>query len=124
MYAARPVGAEDNGLFDIAGPRRAGNEIDGTRDFAPLGSRAKASSIVATMRVVSTNAMCVSGSRLTVAGESGPESSISVPVSATAQKQAVTPTRSTSSVRHGRHRARRCRPLQAGNIRRHDNFRG
>ena len=27
MHPARPVGAEDDGLFDVAGPRGAGDEI-------------------------------------------------------------------------------------------------
>jgi hypothetical protein len=48
------------------------------------------------MRAARTTAICVSGSRLTAAGVSGDEVIISVPVSATAQKQPVMPTRSAS----------------------------
>ena len=48
------------------------------------------------MREACTTATWVSGSRLTAAGVSGEEHIISVPVSATAQKQPVMPTRSAS----------------------------
>ena len=80
-------------------PVRDGPEMKLTaRGKSPcsLRSSAKASSMVGTRRDSGINAMCVSGSRLTVAGVSGPESSISVPVSAMAQKQLVTPTLSAS----------------------------
>ena len=51
---------------------------------------------VATMRATGTMAMWVSGNKLTLAGVGAAESSISVPVSAIAQKQPVMPTVSVS----------------------------
>ena len=122
MEPARPVRAELEPLLDIAGARRAGDEIDRARHgrAAVRSAHCGAQPVPAVLvgrrppGPPRSTTICVSGRKLLRVGRSGPGISISVPVSATAAKQAVTPTASPSSARP--RRISQQRPLGPGNV--------
>jgi len=88
VHSRRSVHAEHDGLIDIGGARRARDEVDRARHL-PEGLAHQRESVfhMGTIRAAFTTTTCVSGSRLAVAGVSGPEVSTSVPVSAIAQRR-------------------------------------
>lgn len=123
MDATGTMGPEDQGLLDIAGARRPGDEIHGP-GMPPTSVRnsPKASSMVGTMREACTTAMWVSGRRLTVAGAAGPDSTIRCR-SRLAQKQPVMPTRSASWAPPPNHGEAGASPIPGGDLRGNHGFR-
>ena len=115
MDSVGAVGADDDRLLDVGGPRRAGDEEYRARRLAHLaraGARRTPPSCRRCARVRTTQT-CVSGSSAVTFGVAGDDSSSTVPVSAMAQKQPVSPVASSPGGRAVVERDARPRPVEA-----------